>query len=348
MEDFVLFRENFYALVEDSKHIVITAHLSPDDDSIASVMAMHEILTTKYPDKDIKILYGGEVSERHSVFSNFSKITFVPDIADHIDTTDLLIALDVANYGRISKQPEILQKIPRRIVIDHHASIPEEFTLSLISTKFSSNAELIYTALIDNEDMLTPTLAESFLLGIVGDTGNFAYVMPGQTRVFALGGILVEKVGMSIDKFRSRYGGIPKKIVPLLQLLVQHMSYASVVGWPDVQYTYLDMSDLQEGSYSEEDISAAAHIYIGQYLTKVQGQQWGFVVTPRADGSGKLHCRSLPGSVNVRDVCERMASGGGHDRAAGGTIAASDTGYDGKEFVEKVLDWMKQNKPLIG
>jgi phosphoesterase RecJ-like protein len=342
------FKKEFFALVEKAEHIVITAHLSPDDDSIGSVMAMHEILTIKYPDKDIKILYSGEASHRHSIFANYKNITFVTDIADHISNTDLFVMLDVNNYARVSKQPEKIKAIPNRVIIDHHATSPDESTLSLIATEYSSNSELIYRALLGDETMLTPSLAESLLLGIVGDTGNFSFVNPGQTGVFALGGVLVEKIGMSIDKFRSRYGGIPKKIIPLLKTLAQHTEYATVDGWPSVQYTYLDVVDVNHDEYSEEDISAAAHIYIGQYLTKIEGQPWGFIITPRADGSGKLHARSLPGSVNVRDLCQRMASGGGHDRASGGTVPANGKPSDGKEFVHIVLDWMKANTPLIG
>jgi nanoRNase/pAp phosphatase (c-di-AMP/oligoRNAs hydrolase) len=105
------FKKEFFALVEKAEHIVITAHLSPDDDSIGSVMAMHEILTIKYPDKDIKILYSGEASHRHSIFANYKNITFVTDIADHISNTDLFVMLDVNNYARVSKQPEGTQKI---------------------------------------------------------------------------------------------------------------------------------------------------------------------------------------------------------------------------------------------
>ncbi len=342
------FQKEFFALVEKAEHIVITAHLSPDDDSIGSVMAMHEILSTKYPTKDIRILYGGESSHRHSIFTNYKNIIFVPDIADHLRDTDLLVMLDVNNYARVSKQPEKIRSIANRVIIDHHATPPDESTLSVIATNYSSNSELIYRALLDDEGLLTPTLAESLLLGIVGDTGNFAFVNPGQTGVLSLGAILIEKIGMSIDKFRSRYGGIPKKIIPLLKTLAQYTEYATVEGWPSVQYTYLDIADVKHDEYSEEDISAAAHIYIGQYLTKIEGQPWGFIITPRADGSGKLHARSLPGSVNVRDLCQRMASGGGHDRASGGTIAANGKPFDGKEFVQIVLDWMKQNKPVIG
>lgn len=333
------FQKEFFALVEKAERIVITAHLSPDDDSIASVMVMHEILSTKYPNKDIKIVYGAEPSVRHSSFAQYKHINFVPDLADHLEGVDMLIVLDVNNYNRISKKPEILEQVPVRVVIDHHASAPDACTLSYIDTSCSSNAELVYRVFGDTVT-LTKSLAASLLLGILGDTGGLAYVKPGSTEVFDLTKLLVETVGMSISAFRAPYSGIPKSIIPLLQELVANTNYISIPGWPDAQYTFV----ADRGAYSDEDMSAASHIYMGQYLPRIEGYTWGMVATPRADGGSRISGRSLQESVNVRDMFERMQIGGGHDRAAGGHMPATTP----EEAIQKIIDWMKANTPLIG
>ena len=44
---------------------------------------------------------------------------------------------------------------------------------------------------------------------------------------------------------------------------------------------------------------------------------------------------------------ERMKLGGGHDRAAGGTFKRADGDVSVKDSVEKVLSWIKNNKPAI-
>lgn len=339
MDSFVSFRESFYKLVEGAERVVITAHLSPDDDSIASVMSLHEILTTKYPGKDIKIVYEAEPTVRHNVFAHYAAIGFVASLAEHLDGVDVLVVLDVNNFARISKQPEVLQTVPNKVVIDHHASTPDDFTLALIDKTYSSNAELVYR-IFANDVVLTKTLAESLLLGVLGDTGNLAYVAPEKADTFDLTKTLVQTAGVSINAFRARYGGIPRRIIPLLQELVQHTAYMTQDGWPDMQYTYI----ASEGEYSDEDMSAASHIYMSQYLTRVEGYGWGVVVTPRSDHSTRISARSLPGSVNVRDLFERMSIGGGHDRAAGGYMKD----IDAQTTVQKIFDWMKENKPLLG
>ncbi|MDB5188414.1 MAG: recombinase RecJ [Candidatus Nomurabacteria bacterium] len=344
--DFAAFRTAFFALVEKAGHVVITSHFSPDDDSIGSVLSVYAILTAKYPSKDIRIIYTGQSSDRHRSFAQFEKITFVPDVATELAGTDVLIMLDANQYVRFSKSPEVLQAVPQTIAIDHHASAPDQFTLALI-VKLSSNCELIYRAL-DAEHNLTPVLAGYFLLGILGDTGNFAYVTPAQSAVFDIAKILVDSVGVSIDSFRARYGGIPQRIIPLLQELVKNTTYKSMPNWPDFQYSYVERATIAIGKFTDEDMSAASHIYMGQYLTRVQGYEWGFVMTPRSDGGVRMSGRSLSTSVNVRDMHERLGVGSGHDRAAGGNFKPENIDREPQQCIVEVLDWMEHNTPLIG
>lgn len=342
-KDYSAFRTAFFAQCEGANTIAITAHYSPDDDSIASVLSVYTILTTTYPGKSVRIVYTGKAVERYNIFHNFEKVEFVDDVANHLAGTDLLIILDVNRLARISNASEkiIALGIPAMIAIDHHSSPPDEFTLALIEPGLSSNAELVYRAL-GVETMLTKELAELFLLGILGDTGNFAYVNPSQSGVFVIAKGLIEMVGMPIDAFRARYGGIPKHIVPLLQLLVQNMAYSSITGWPDAQYSFIDRATMEADGYTDEDMSAASHIYMGQYLPRIQGHGWGLVATPREDGSARISGRSLKGSVNVRELFERMGIGGGHDRASGAAMPA----MDGKPALLAILEWMKHNQPL--
>ncbi len=335
---FTAFREKLFTSIEQATNIVITAHLSPDDDSIGSVMALYEILTLQFPTKNIDILYEGEPSYRHKDFSHFNAIKFVPSLGTFLGGVDLLIVADVSSYVRISKQPDILQQIPTRAVIDHHSSTPDVFTLSLIDKSYSSNAELIYHIFHDVVPLNKP-LAESVLLGILGDTGNLSYISPKQSNVFMLVKTLVETVDMSIDSFRARYGGIPKQIIPLLQELVQNTQYISCNGWPDMQYSYIE--DIK--NYSDEDMSAASHIYMSQYLPRIEGYSWGLVSTPRSDKSIRISGRALSGSVNVRDLFEKMKIGGGHDRASG----ASMKDVTPKVAIQKIEEWMNVNTPFL-
>ena len=52
--------------------------------------------------------------------------------------------------------------------------------------------------------------------------------------------------------------------------------------------------------------------------------------------------------MNVREVAEQMGIGGGHDRAAGGTFREGGKVLDSKECLDKILDWLNENEPVIG
>ena len=343
-----LFREEFWNYIEKGNAIVITAHISPDDDSIGSVLATYTILTAKYPQKNISIIYTAEKLEKYSIFHNFDKVFFVEDLADHIENTDTLIMLDVSKYSRVAKNSDAIKNIPVRICIDHHGSTPDDFTCGLIVPEYSSNSELVYTAL-EGEKCLDKNLAEIVLLGILGDTGNLTHIDAGQTQVFSIVKKLVEVGDIRIDSFLSRYRTIPKNIVPLLQEFVRNMTYVDIKNWPSVQYSFVDREFMEKNNFSDEDMSAASHIYMSQYLRCIENQQWGFVFSPRNDGGVRMSSRSLSGSVNVRVFSEALCIGGGHDRASGANFKPeNDEKMQVAPCIEKVLEFMKTTKPIIG
>ncbi len=332
------FKKSFFEILNDSEKVVITSHMSPDDDSIGSVLLMESILLDKYPSKNINIVYTGEKVERYSVFKSFENIKWVADISEDLEGVDTLITLDASNWRRFSKTPESLPGIPKKIGIDHHASEPDEYTLLYKDESACANTELMYKIFFQGSDY-TKEIAEYILLGINGDTGGFAYIEPAKASVYTLIKDLVQKVGMSVDLFRSRYMGIPHKIIPLLQELVKNTQYQTIEDWPPVQYTFIK----ETKDYSDEDMSAASHIYMSQYLPKVQGYSWGFVITPRKDATCRMSGRSLSGSVDTRAFHENLGIGSGHIRASGGYFKETDP----EVCIEKVLDFMKNNKPVL-
>ncbi|MEI6022594.1 MAG: DHH family phosphoesterase [bacterium] len=343
-----LFREEFWNYIEQGDTIVITAHISPDDDSIGSVLATYTILTAKYPQKNISIIYTAEKLEKYTIFHNFDKIVFVSDISEHLAGVDTLITLDVCGFARVSKNPEVLRSVPVRLCIDHHGSMPDDFTCGLIVPAYSSNSELVYTAL-EGEKYLDKNLAEIVMLGILGDTGNLTHIDAGQTQVFSIVKKLVEVGDIRIDSFLSRYRTIPKNIVPLLQEFVKNTTYANIENWPSLQYSFVNRDFMEKNNFSDEDMSAASHIYMGQYLPRIENQQWGFVFSPRNDGGVRMSSRSLSGSVNVRVFSEALGIGGGHDRASGANFKPeNDEKIQVAPCIEKVLEFMKTTTPTIG
>lgn len=338
------FTEQFNHLVSKSNSIVITAHYSPDDDSVASVLAMYSFLKEQWPKKKVVILYTGDNPKKLISFKNYDKICFVEDLAEEMKTVDLFVGLDGSQFTRFTKLPELFTTSfkGKSICIDHHSSPIDHFDLSLVDTGAASTTELIYLSFY-KDAALSKQLAETFLLGILGDTGTFNYIKPNQLEVFDIVKKLLQISGVEIQEFKSRYNTISQRIFHLIQEIMRNSQFLTVKGWPNVMVTHLSRDFKDSGTYDDSEISEAAHAFMGDYLRVITDYPWGFIVTPRANGDCSVSMRSLPKSVNVRSIAERMKIGGGHDRAGGGTFKSNGMPVNPKECIEKILSWMKEN-----
>ncbi len=337
------FKKEFFEIISIAQNILITSHISPDEDSIGSVLAMYTLLNDTVSDANIRICYSGLPVTRFKSFSNFDKVEFVEDVAHEMKNIDLVIFLDGGQYSRFSRMPEKLKSVPKTICIDHHASIPDDFTLSLIDTSSVSTTELIYS--LADGDKISKDFAEAILMGLLGDTGNFSFLPPEKSAVFDIAKKLVSIIEIPIDVFQSRYRAISQREFTLVGILIKNTRYIDTRDWPGAQYSFLDVENVEKGKYTDEEVSAANHIYMGAYLRSIEGYTWGFVVTPRTLGDWRISGRSLPGSVNVRKLFEELGIGGGHDRASGGSFKGEN--LTSEICVQKIVEWMKKNKPSL-
>ena len=191
-------------------------------------------------------------------------------------------------------------------------------------------------------------MAEIYLLGILGDTGNFAYLKPHQSKTLLIAKRLIEIGKIEIQEFQSRYRTLSDRVFTLIQELIKNTRYHQINNWPNFQTSYLDRQFRKSGDYIDSEVSEASHIYMAHYLRVIKDHPWGFVVTPKDNGDCGMSLRSLPNGVSVRDIVEKMGIGGGHDRAAGSTFKKKDTDtVKVKDCMKQVMEWMKKNKPVV-
>lgn len=338
------FKEQFIKFVDQSNKIIVTAHKSPDDDSVASILSVYNFISTKYPKKQLQMVYTGERVEKYKIFKNYDKVKFVRDLVDVVDGVDLLIMLDGSQYERFTEKPEELKvEVKNTICIDHHSSPINDFSLSLVVPSISSNAELIYLSLYQNEEV-DKDLAETLMLGILGDTNNFLYLKAHQSNTLITAKKLMEISKMEMQEFQSRYSTISKRAFAVIQELVSNTRYHKVKNWPAFQTSFLSKELKKKEKYTNGEISEASHAYSSQYLRLIDGYTWGFIITPKSNGTFDISLRSLPNSVDVREMMERMAIGGGHDRASGGTFRDQT---DAESCFKKTMFWMSENLPKL-
>jgi len=327
--------------VKRSASIIITSHISPDDDSISSTLAVY-IYLIKYlkVNANVKMIYTGDRLDRWENIPLFNKIDFVDDVSDHVGDVDTLIFLDGSDWKRFSwknKNPKFNGKI---ICIDHHMNPEEIFDIHLVAKHLTSTAETVYR-LFYHDKSLTKEICEILLMGILGDTGNFRFVEPHQSGVFDVAKRLVEEGMIKLESLQSKYDSIPLEIESIIGELIRNIKPMKIVGWPDFVYTYLH-NDYQKNNKLKDSEIEFARLTFSETLKNIKSYSWGFTVTPMKNGS-KLSARSLPNSVSVRLMMENLKIGGGHNRSAGGLLKIEDT----SNAVNFVLNWMKNNKPHI-
>ncbi|MEA1929672.1 MAG: DHH family phosphoesterase [Patescibacteria group bacterium] len=342
------FNKHFWQLVGNAKRIAITAHISPDDDAIASVLALYQIILQKQPDKTVEIIITGRVVERFASFQYFDQIKFVDDLANNLEDTDLLITLDGSQHYRFTGQVEKLKaKLPAQtICIDHHSSSVDEFTLATVVPDAPATTSIIYQ-LFQAEIEINKPLAETLLLGILGDTGNFSFLKLKDGYIFDIVRNLLKIAGInSIGEFQSRYRLIPDRVFKLIQMLIANTAHNQTAGWGNWQSSFLPRSVITKQGYSDNEISSASHIYMSHYLRVIEGYPWGIVITPDENSECSISARSQPGSANSRELMEKTDLGGGHDRAAGGTFElGDDKPRDPEKCLEWFKNWLTENKP---
>ncbi len=341
------FAKNIFELTDAATSIVVTSHTSPDDDSIASVLSAYRLLTAKYPSKKIRIVYSAKAIEKYKSFASFDRIEFVEEIVDHLDDCNLLIMLDGNQLGRFSRKLDLGIYKNKTICIDHHASAPSQFTLSYIYPQASATVEIIYDLFFKGQKLDKQT-AEILLLGLLGDTGDFTYLTPKNTNVFDMAKVLLTVADCEIQEFKSRYATISPKMFSIVQEFVKNTQFCEIAGWPKFMYSYINREFADGNKLSDNEISEAGSTYVTNYLRAITDYTWGFVVTPKSDGSCNLSSRSMPKSVNVRILAEQVTSGGGHDHAAGGKFKSIDGSLiQSENCVEKIKQWMMTNSPVL-
>jgi len=348
----------FLNICQKSNEIYITSHISPDDDSISSVLSLHYVLSHLYPKKKIQVVYSGLKPQKYDFLENASKINYSSDISEILPLkVELLIVCDGEAYHRFTAYSEELRKrVQNSICIDHHQSPKEEkHTLSLVSPISSSTAEMLYRLFFSSKDCLdltkqelTKELAEIFMLGILGDSGNFTYLKPNQVGTLEVAKELMLAGNIDIQEFQGRYNTFSKRVFDLIAIFMNNTTFHQREDGHNFQVSFLDWETKKTNEYTDLEIAKASEIYVGYYVRRLEGYKWGFVLTPRGGRDCRVSFRSLPGSINVRRIVEEMGIGGGHDRSAGGGFKGVDYGgEEGLVSVEesrgRILEWLERN-----
>jgi len=159
-------------LLAGAKRILVSGHISPDGDSLGSMIALARMLTA-----------AGHDARATADPKALGKPGFLEGAADLIPLRrlkrlkfDLLVCVDCAATDRLP--PEVrpfAEKLPK-LVLDHHATSSDDFAdVSIIDAEASSAGEIVWRFAKWMEWPLDRATAEALWVALITDSGRFAY-----------------------------------------------------------------------------------------------------------------------------------------------------------------------------
>jgi phosphoesterase RecJ-like protein len=313
----------------ESNRTVLTTHVRPDGDGIASELALYQIL--KFLGREVHIINQDPVPEIYEwlPFSGAIKSTRAGN-APSLDSIDLSVLMDCSSENRIGSVYEIITNSETIISLDHHEGDSCFRDYCYIDTNASSIGEILYTLVPDVKRLLDRDLATCLYVSIMTDTGSFAYSNTTPS-VFRIVSELIE-YGLAPDEiYKNIYN---RKRIGHFRLLSKALERMETDGSGRVAWVLLPLAVYLETKAIEEDNEGILEVIRG--LGGIE-----LIILLRQLDENMLKC-SLR-SVNTIDCSHlaRLFDGGGHFKAAG-FVTKGDVEKRGKEIVKTILQEAKE------
>lgn len=306
--------EQFKMLFAEPRKVVIVSHTNPDGDAIGSSLALAEVLrmrghetTCIVPNRFPYYLEWIPRAKEMLVYrfdAEQAKAT--------IDCADVIICADMNNLSRLEELSEAIASntTAKRLLIDHHLNPGEGFDLVFSHPESSSTAFLVYSILSQafGTQIIDRTIATQLYVGIITDTGNFAFshLTPELFRAVA---VLVE-AGIDIPTiYNNIYNSFTEGRARLFGYAINRKMKTLLKG--TVAYISLTEEELCRYWFQQGDSEGFVN-----YPLTVKKMRMSAMFTQQHDFI-RVSLRSR-GNIDVDTFARRYFNGGGHRNAAGG------------------------------
>ena len=321
-------------VIKESDNVMIMGHKNIDIDAFGSALGLYKL--SKSLGKECYIVSepeGKSLEKFLDVFKSqeeYKNVILKEDEAvDLIEENTLLIIVDTHKTSYV-EFPELLEKINRKIIIDHHRKAPDYIEGALVSfheVYASSTAELV-TELIqyaEEEVTLTVLEAESLYGGIMVDTKNFTFKTG--VRTFEAAAYL-RKFGVDIIRVKKWF----QADLESYNIIANIVKNVEIIDESIAISTYEDENDK-----SANLMCAKA----ADELLTISDITASFVMT-KMDEKVYISGRSI-GEINVQVILEKLG-GGGHITLAGAQLEGVTLEEAKNELIQKINEYLLENE----
>lgn len=292
--------------IKKSNHILLALHVSPDIDSVASVLTMNMVLEKM--DKKTKMISFGQIPPRLFYLPGIEKIEYADFGKIDLKDFDLFVSLDCAAERMITRS-QYLREFPPKfkiINIDHHITNTKFGDVNLIKY-LSSTAEILYKLFQIWKIKINKDLAQLIFAGIFSDSGCFQYPLTSADTLRVAAELM--DIGASLNyevlqQFRSYNIKTLKYWERILENMQVDMSGKFI-------WSKLSCQEKKDLEIDAVDIQEAASLF----APIVFGTEFGIILVEETDGLTRGSLRSRD-DFDVSKLAVELG-GGGHKQAAG-------------------------------
>jgi c-di-AMP phosphodiesterase-like protein len=313
-------------IIEESSNVIIMGHVNPDMDCYGASIGMYSGIESR--GKEVFILLNNVsegIEDIHKNFIDNADYKFINnEQADELITDNTLLVVVDTHRPSFTENPELLEKIKRVVMIDHHRRGKEviEDTLLTYQEPYASSAcELVAEVLqyLNEKISINKIEAEALLAGIYVDTKNFSFKTGVRT--------------FEVASFLRKLDADTSVVKQLFQYdLENYINKSYIVSNAEIYYSNIAISLIDKEDMVKKQIIAAQG---ADELLNIRGIEVSFVIGMKEDGVVFVSGRSL-GDISVQLIMEKLG-GGGHLTVAG-TQIENKTIYEVKDEILVVLD----------
>jgi len=289
--------------IKEGKSFIVACHRSPDGDALGSMLGLY--LAIKGCGKEVYAYCIDEVPGKYSFLPACENI-----IHDHeaLPEKATLICVDCAEKNMLGEHKDAVFAGRRCINIDHHGTNSCYGDVNFVDGKGASCCELVYDV-AECLGEITPEIADCLYLGLITDTGSFAYDYTRPKTLRAAANVMER--GASFEKINFRV--FRERTLEKTRLLATVLSSLEMLEEGRIAILRADQCDFAACGASTIDLEG-----IVNYGVEIQGVQISLLFAQKADGSYKVSLRA--GTDSRVDNIAVSLGGGGHAKAAGCTL----------------------------
>ena len=294
-------------LIRSHPAVALVCHESPDGDALGSVIGLSRALADGGWDVYAWVP-GSTPLPPDYAWLGFEHLARVPP--EDLDGR-LLITLDCGSALRLGEEGErILEQAAASLNLDHHADNTRFGDLPVVDADLPCTTILVRRLLPHLEVPLDEPIALPLYVGLVTDTGSFAYANT-DAGAHLEAALLIEAGVRPAEVSRVLYEGNPE---PRVRLLGRALERLEVRAEGRLAMTWVTRADLEELGAAETDTEGIVNHLRGIAGVRVAA----FLREPldRGRGRWKGSLRAASPTVDVARIAHTFG-GGGHRQAAG-------------------------------